>query len=167
MTKKLKWLPDLILFEDFNGNWISYENAIYNIFKNDFINSQPFFQGQRVGVIKNPLYDGKESTFWHLISEGNIEDDRTPNIRRCERIKWPRSIIESGESEPIVKIWNNQRGKNKNTCLLLSFENENYLIVLLIRKGYFLLKTAYQVDRPHQLRKITNEYNAFKAKTAS
>lgn len=38
------------------------------------------------------MADGKEATFWHMIQEGRIEEDRTPDIRRCERIRWPKPI---------------------------------------------------------------------------
>jgi hypothetical protein len=29
-----------------------------------------------------------------MIQEGRTEDERTPDLRRCERIRWPRPIIE-------------------------------------------------------------------------
>ncbi len=45
---------------------------------------------------KHPLVDGKEYTFYHITHKGNIENDRTPELRRCERIGWARPVIENG-----------------------------------------------------------------------
>ncbi|MNH30689.1 hypothetical protein D3C79_909980 [compost metagenome] len=45
---------------------------------------------KRLGLKRHPVIQGKEATFWHMISEGNDEAERLPDLRRCERIRWPR-----------------------------------------------------------------------------
>src|SRR4030066_170192 len=58
---------------------------------------------------------GKEATFWHLISEGKSEKDRLPDLRRCERIRWPRPIIEHHD-RLTIKFWGPERKGGKRTC---------------------------------------------------
>ncbi|MGD1105344.1 MAG: hypothetical protein ABSA59_25135, partial [Terriglobia bacterium] len=79
------WLPPLVCLPDYGGDWNTYVEAVYRFFRQDFVVSEPQFQGKRCGLL-NPQRrgDGREGTFWHLISEGNIENDRLPNLRRCE-----------------------------------------------------------------------------------
>lgn len=81
--------PDLIPFE---GEWGDYENKIYAEFLSDFVNRQVLFQGLRVKAPYRPETNGKHFSFWHIISEAphpsnKNEDERIPNLRRCERIR--------------------------------------------------------------------------------
>ena len=152
------WLPYLVYMEDYDGNWKSYLEAIYAFFKKDFVESKPCFQGRRLSLKRYPLSQGKEATFWHMISEGNDEENRTPDFRRCERIRWPRPIIEN-DQDKAVKWWRNKRGREKRICLWL--EDEEYLVVLADRSKYILPWTAYMVTRPHQKRKLEKEYKRF------
>jgi hypothetical protein len=104
------------------------------------------------------MEQGKEATFWHLISEGKVEGERLPDMRRCERIRWPRPIIEHAD-EPVIKIWENKRKRETRICIW--FEDVEYLVVLASRKGYVLLWTAYPVTWAHTKRKLQKEYEAF------
>ena len=158
------WLPLLVLLSDYEGNWERYLDAIYNYFKKDFIDSRPAFRGQRLGLKKHPIEKGKEATFWHFISEGDNEEGRIPDLRRCERIRWPRPIIENAD-EPIIKVWRNKR-KNDNR-ILLWLESQEYLVILAERKGYLLPWTAYLVIEEHRKKKLQREYEAFKNANAA
>lgn len=152
------WLPPLVLFNDHDGNWHIYLDAVYAWFKRDFVDSKPMFQGRRLGLKRLPVTHGKEATFWHMIQEGAVEDDRTPDFRRCERIRWPRPIIEH-DANPVIKVWRNQRRGESRVCLWL--EQESYLVVLADRGNYILPWTAYQVVQPHQQRKLQTEYESY------
>lgn len=152
------WLPPLVLFSDYGGNWDAYLDAIYEWFKHDFVDKKPVFQERRLGLKRHPMTHGKEATFWHMIQEGDIEEDRTPDFRRCERIRWPRPIIEH-DGDPAIKIWRNQRGNEDRVCLW--FAQENYLVILADRGDYILPWTAYQVEQPHRQRKLQREYEEF------
>lgn len=153
------WLPALILFEDFGGDWNRYLEAIYAIFKRDFIDSKPVFSGRRVGLKRHPLTDGKEATFWHFISEGAIERERTPDLSRCERIAWPKPMIEAvlGTS---VCTWRTVRGNDKR--IIIALKDFSYIVVLVDRGNYVLPWTAYCVQRSHRRRKLYKEYEDFK-----
>jgi len=159
MTQNLVWLPPLVLFADYQGDWDRYVEVLYSYFKQDFVDSQPKFQGKQLQLKRHPIEQGKEATFWHLISEGKTEQERNPDLRRCERIRWPRPIIENG-LEPPLKIWENERKGERRVCLWL--EQEEYFVVLAERSGYLLLWTAYLVTHNHTKRKLQKEYETFK-----
>ena len=155
------WLPPL---ERFSGDWDSYCERLYTIFHNDFIVSKPIFQGQEVGARRLPITNGKTAAFWHLTSTGEKEDERIPDIRRCERIRWPKAFIENPDK---LKIWKNKRKNNTNICLWLDDVTENYLVVLGERDGYYLLRTAYYIEREHSRKKLQKEYEAYTASAAT
>ena len=158
MRETPDWLPPLVLFEDFQGNWDTYLEAIYGWFKKDFIDSKPVFQGQRLGLKRLPLSQGKEATFWHLIQEGKKEEDRIPDLRRCERIRWPKPVIEH-ESDPKVKYWVSIK-RNENR-IHIWLEEEDYVVVLADRRGFLLPWTAFLVTRQHTREKLIREYNEY------
>ena len=152
------WLPDLIFLESCGGNWKRYLNILYTCFKTDFVDSKPVFQGQKIALKRHPLSQNKEATFWHLISEGKSEEERNIDLRRCERIRWPKVIIEnSGDSS--VKVWKNIRRSEVRICLWL--EKQEYLVILAERKGYILPWTAYMVTKPHRKKKLQKEFEDY------
>lgn len=159
MTEKIEWLPPFVLFENYGGNWDEYLDALYKFFKEDFIDSAPKLEGMKVALKRHPIEKGKEATFWHLISEGKSEKDRLPDLRRCERIRWPRPIIEHYDQSPI-KFWVNERRGEKRICLW--FELEEYLVILAKRRGYVILWTAYLVTKTHTKMKLKKEHEAYK-----
>ena len=159
MTCSCGWLPGLVFLESSHGNWEVYLNKIYRFFKTDFVDSSPTFPGKRVGLIRHPMTDGKEFTFWHFIQEGSREEERTPDLRRCERIRWPRPIIEAIQSER-VHVWRNRRKTNKR--IVIALEDFSYVVVLEDRTRYVLPWTAYTVEQKHRREKLEKEYLAFK-----
>lgn len=151
------WLPSLVLLEEYNGEWNKYLNFLYEIFISDFVESGCNYRGIKIAIKRHPQIDNKEATFWHLISEGETEGDRTPDLRRCERIRWPKPIIEKVPDEEI-KVWQNKRGNETRLCIWL--ENAEYLVILAERKNYLLLWTAYTVTKNHRKRKLQKEYES-------
>src|SRR5215831_7742072 len=108
------WLPDIIPLEDYGGDWNRYLEAVYECFRHDFKDRQRqlVFRGRPVGTRYHPAYENKDYSFWHLIQEGQVEEERTPDFRRCERIGWIRAIIENS-GDPRVKVWENERLKDR------------------------------------------------------
>lgn len=149
------WLPELITLESFNGEWPAYLESIYRLFHRDFVTTKPMFRGIKLRLKRHPEYDGKSATFWHFISEGSNEAQRTPDLRRCERIKWPRAIIEN-ESDSRLKIWSEERNGNKR--IHIWFELERYIVVLDDRREYILPWTAFHIEHPHQARKYNKRF---------
>ena len=157
------WLPALVLLADYGNDWDKYLYALYLFYTEDFIENKPIFYGKKLAVKKIPLTDGKESTFWHIIQEGNKEDERIPDLRRCERIRWPKAIIEHCH-ECDIKVWENERHtrKGKQSSICIWFENKDYLIVLRKRVDYILFWTGYPVTAPHTKRRLEKEYQGSK-----
>jgi len=153
------WLPPLIRIVDFNNDMKTYIEAIYATFKTDFIESRPVFRGTRLGLKKFPPQNGKEATFWHLITEGDEEEDRTIALDRCERIGWPAPVISHSDAD-IIRCWKNQRGSEKRIVLWLV--QDDYVVVLAERNGYILPWTAYPLTYEHTKRRFATEYEAYK-----
>lgn len=151
------WLPGLVLFDDYEGNWERFIEDIYMFFRRDFIENQAIFNSQPVRMKRYPLLNGKEAAFWHITSEGKVEDSRLPDIRRCERIRWPRPIIEHF-TDSKIKCWKNKR-KNDDR-IILWFDDLDYVIVLAERQNYVLLWTAYFINYKHTREKLQKEFEA-------
>lgn len=154
----IDWLPELILLEHAHGNWEYYLELVYGVYQDDFIFSEVNYKNIPVYRRRLPISEGKENAFWHLISCGDIEDKRNIDIRRCERIKWPKPIIEKTSSKSIW-IWKNKRKSEER--ILLYIHEERYLVVLGVRSGYLLLCTAYLVERTHQHENLQAEYEEY------
>ncbi|MGB8344737.1 MAG: hypothetical protein WCD86_07625 [Ktedonobacteraceae bacterium] len=155
---KSSLLPPLVLLSGCQNNWDSYLETIYASFCQDFVISKPVFEDKRFALKRHPIILGKEATFWHIISEGDVENEHLPDLRRCERIRWPRSIIDNAHSGHI-KYWKNTRkGEGR---IVLALEDFSYVVILSNRGEYILLWTAYCVEREHSRRKLWEEYKAY------
>lgn len=155
VSEHYEWLPASEPLGSHDGDWTRYLNAIYKIFEQDFVVEKPVFRGKRLGLKRYPLYDNKEGTFWHFISEGNVEADRIPDLRRCERIRWPKPSINLCDSRGVL-VWQEEKGNESRIHIYL--EHEAYLVVLNERKDYILPWTAYYVDREHQRSKLVKRH---------
>ena len=159
VTDEDNWLPELWTLPDADGDWTTFVEQAYVIFRRDFVESQPLFQGLWVRCRRDPIEDGKEAGFWHCTSEGPDEFHRTPALRRCERIAWERAIIENS-TQPGVDVWPNERGGEVRTLL---WYREEFLVVMALRTRqrdgfrYYQLITAYDTPEEHRRRKLRKE----------
>jgi hypothetical protein len=155
------WLPSLIRYADFGGDWNKFIEEVYSKFKLDFLDDfnrrNLKFEGVPLNLRRHPLVRGKEASFWHLVSTGDIEEERLPDFDRCERIAWAKAILDNA-NDSAIKRWENTRGSNRNICLWL--EDENYMVVLGKRNGYLLLLTAYCVEN-YRRKKLNREYEEY------
>ncbi len=156
-------LPELIELAQFEGNFNRYLDAVYELFKRDFIDHKPVFRGMRLGLKKYPLSQNKEATFWHMTSEGDNEDNRIPDLRRMERIQWPAPMI-NNSTHPYLKVWENTRGTKTN--VLIFHDAENYLVVLRKANGYIIPWTAYLIEHQARRDKLMKEYEDYKKQEA-
>lgn len=115
------------------------------------------FRGEKLALKRDRLIEGKEATFWHIISEGRQEAERLPDLRRCERVRWPRPVVDHADA-PELKVWCNHRHGEERVCLW--FEAQDYLVVLARRKRYLLLWTAYPVTQEHTRGKLRREWGS-------
>jgi len=147
--------PDLI---EFGGDWEIYQEQIYEVFRITICDAALTFQGLKVAIKKHPEYKDKHFSFWHITSEGEREEERTPDLRRCERMGWVKWLITNCESHPGISYWENKRGSQKHVVIWC--EEHKYAVILAKRNGYYLLKTAYVVsdDREKSFKKERAEY---------
>ena len=149
------WLPAIITLDEHNGDWDQYLEALHAVFTNDFLTGELLYEGKRVALKRHPIENGKEATFWHFISTGQTEADREIDLRRCERIGWPRAVLENCE-DGCLKIWTeNVRGDQR---VQIWCEPAEYLVVLADRGNYVLPWTAYPVVRAHQQKKLIDRW---------
>ncbi len=156
------WLTPIIELTEFSGNWNRYNDHLFSIFKKDFIDSQPIFHGKPVFMGNPALFNGKPECFWHVTSQKDKQTgERVPNLRRCERVAWIRLIIEHC-GNPEVWEWPKQHERDLRHNLFL--EKENFLVVLIERKKFYLV-TAIYINYPHTRKRLESEYQKHCAKT--
>ena len=158
MVMQPVWLPDLILMTASGGDWGRFFSAVYAAFEQDFVLNKPEFRGKRLGLKRHPEYAGKSATFWHMISTGEVEAEREPDLRHCERIRWPKPIIEN-DSDLALKVWAEPRGKQQR--IHIWFEAEGYLVVLDDRGEYILPWTAFFIEHEHERRKYNKRWERY------
>ena len=151
------WLPAPILLDHYR-TWESYLEALYGVFQADFVMDAPYLHGQRVNINRRPIFDGKETTFWHIISEGGYDLDRVPAPRRCERVGWVRPVIEN-VNDAAIREW--ERVKNGERRAYLWLLPTDYLIVLTKPPRYCQLITAYPIPQEHTKRRLLKEYEEY------
>ncbi|MBD3330812.1 oxidoreductase [Candidatus Peregrinibacteria bacterium] len=146
-------LPNLIKLEDFGGNWGKYIDAVYMVFKVDFLDKNPTLNGKRIILCNKDLYRGKENTFWHITSAGKEEEERIPDFSKCERIRWIDYYInEANNDNESIVIWEEDRK------VKISNDQWDYVIILIPTRNCYLLLTAYPVEREHRRLKIKKSY---------
>jgi len=163
MSSFSPWLPPCVQKKDFE-NWGEFKNAVYSYFEQDFVNSSPTWPGKNLTLKRHPEREGKSATFWHFTTKGSVEDARAPDEDRCERIRWPRPMIDrypdhpSNPSDDILWWPNKRQGGNR---ILLSLPDFRYLVVMADRGSYIMPWTAYPVNQPHRRRKLEKEYKSY------
>lgn len=150
--------PDLLLLAAFDGDWQAYEAELYRIFLNEIARGGLNFRSWPIRCRRIPEAQGRWASFWHLVQEGRIEDERTPDLRRCERIRWVRWVVENATAHAEIDEWQNSRGTETNTLL---WYREEYLVILAQRRDYWLLKTAYCTEKSGRVRQLRRERDAF------
>lgn len=156
--------PDLITLNQYGNSFSDYIKIVYSVFEDHFIKSKPRYNGQIVSAQAQPAVDNMHKTFYHITHEGEIETNRTPDLRRMERISYLKFMIISCPHKELL-VWEKTIGRDNRIHILN--EEESYLTVLTERRGYFILWTSFYIERSHTLRKKINEYEEYiKTKTA-
>lgn len=154
--------PELLPFD---GEWQRYEDRVYKVFMDTFVWADVRFRSVRVSAQFRPETRGKGYSFWHVISEashpGNRnEEERIPDMRRCERIAWIAWAIEhASNGTEGFSWWENRRGRD--TRVAIWAEPWDFVVILAKRRDYYLLKTAFCKLKPHRRRSFEKEREAF------
>ncbi|MDE6747462.1 MAG: hypothetical protein K2K21_00115 [Lachnospiraceae bacterium] len=154
------YIPQIIEIDDYDGNYEEYENAIYAAYQETFENQSFYWDGKPIQQKKHPMLKGKSGTFWHIISSGESEESRLPDLRRYERVTWPAHILSYCKNNcDKILVWKNKRGSKSR--ILLWCQNIDYLVVLDERKDFCLFWTAYPVTYSHTKAKLLKEYTSY------
>lgn len=154
--------PELLPFD---GDWPSYVEAVYEAFVETFVQSDVQFRGRRVTAPYRPESQGKHFSFWHVISEAphpsnRNEEDRIPNIARCERIRWIAwAVRQANAGTAGISWWENARGRD--THVVIWAEEHDFAVILGKRRDYYVLKTAYCNLRSGRRRTFERERRRF------
>jgi hypothetical protein len=148
--------PQLITLEQHQGDWDAYLVEIHKKYMQYVVNGKLSLKGLPIRFKHHPAHNKMGYSFWHAISEGPIEADRIPDLRRCERIHWIPWVINNikDEIEHFITWWEAKR-KSESTIVLF-FEEENYVVILARRRDYYLFKTAFCVS-PRRKRGLIKE----------
>jgi len=134
------------------GDYSAYIEMLYEFFGADFIESMPRFQRNDVDFSGKAKEDGKERTFWHIITEdskhmprGSNKPERNIDLKRAERIRWIKEIIEN-YTDPSIKHWVEIQDNQKRHYL---WYREEFLVILGQQHAYpyYILITAFYVSR--------------------
>jgi hypothetical protein len=71
-------LPELITLSEYDGDWPSYLEAIYQHYLDDVVDVKLQYNKLPIKFQFRPMHEGKGFAFWHTISEGEKEEDRMP-----------------------------------------------------------------------------------------
>lgn len=139
-------LPDLMPISDYDPT--EYIDEIYKVFKSTLVDQNIRFLGRPITYPWHQSYDDKHFCFWHCISKdsgNNAEDDRIPDMRRCERIAWIAYVLEHADDKERIWCWEKsvktKRGRNRHINLYL--HEANYLVVLRRKNNRLEFITAY------------------------
>lgn len=164
MAVSIDAIPQIIELNDFGGDWRKYIDAIYDVFYGDFIKHRCKFGSNQLRLKWHPLFQDKAYTFYHMTHKGDIESERIPDLRRCERMPWARPTVEDVEDHAL-KFWEQERNGRHRICVWLDVDNgDDYYCIIEVRKEYVLMWTAFYADYPNASRKKEREYIDWLAK---
>lgn len=135
-------LPPLM---PFGGDWAPYEELLYQRFLADLVSSPIIWRGKRVTVKREPLLNGKEDGFWHIVTEtgpSGAVGDRIPHLDRCARIGWIKAVLTAPATE--VKTFGQMRQGRQHFAVALN--DFSYVVFLRDWPDTVQLMTAYSVD---------------------
>lgn len=152
------WLPGLVLYNDY-GDYRLYIEALYGIYRTDFIQNPFRFDGKTIRVRREPPLRNKDKAFWHICGE-DTGQAAWIDFRRHERIRWPKAII-LHHDDATVKEWSDDHHSGPpGTIRTNLWFNDEYLVVLEPREAYVLFITAYCTDHDHTVRKLEKRFES-------
>ncbi len=153
-------IPTIIEMDSFDGDYEKYEEAVYNIYKETFEKQKFYWNDKTIEHKKHPVFKDKPGTFWHIVSTGDDEENRIPDLRRYERVAWPAYILSHCKQNCTnLLMWKNKRkGKSR---IILWCRDIDYVVILDERKDFCIFWTAYPVTYRHTKNKLLKEYEEY------
>lgn len=163
----MTWPPLGPSLNESAGDWTAYSDLCYERYYADFYRTRPTWpvDGKRFNIKRHPELQGRCATFWHMTSEGGDEANRTPALDRCERVSWPRLMLDEftstypARASARIVWWVVRRGSEDRYVIALA--DFSYVVIVADRGDYVLLWTAYPVEFASRRRKFGLEYEAY------
>jgi hypothetical protein len=148
------WLPEMAPVNPWTNETL---DLLYMIFKRDFRESRPVYEGKPVWFSPG-MEDGKERIFWHMTSRENEGTGmRLPDLRRSERLPWARPMIDNA-NRPQILAWDHEEG-DKTIKTYVWLQDFDFLVLMKrYPAGGRRLITSYYVDQPHTRRGLQKKY---------
>ena len=130
---------------DFACRWALFLEEVYRTYLRSVAFGGLAFQNAAVRCQFRPESKGKHYAFWHMMQEGSggrTEEDRTPDLERCRRVRWISWVIQNAEHHPGIRVFRQAPRWGEHPWALWLHEHD-YVVILWERSDYFLLKTAF------------------------
>lgn len=159
------YINDIFVFD---GNWLKYQNSLTNYFYKNLYNMKVTYNNLKVSLKRDPVYQDVPGSFYHLTCKGikknSEEEEREPDLRRCERLHWIKPLLENNHSINncpcnCVRVY--EKYHNGDNTINFLFEEGRYLVVLGKRNGYYLLKTAFYIEYDNRLKREIKAYENY------
>jgi hypothetical protein len=149
------WLPNLFVVNPWTHD--TYD-ALYQLFRDDFVESQIDYQGYSVWFFPE-MEDGREKVFWHLTSRvDNETGDRLPDLRRSERLPWVRPMLEN-HLHPEVLAWDHEEGDGSIKTYVWLKDFDFVVIMKKFPDRTRRLITSFWLEYPNAKKKLMKKYD--------
>ena len=154
MNALIAWLPPMAQVNPWTAG--TFE-MLYGIFKRDFKDSQPVYDGHPVWFFPE-MEDGKEVIFWHMTSEKHRDSgERVPDLRRCERLPWARPMIDNSRQPEIVAFDYLEADGDTNTYVWLQ-DHDFVVLMKRYRDRRRRLLTSFYIKYENYRGKLQRKY---------
>jgi len=166
------WLPEMATVNPWSE--ATYE-MLYEIFCRDIRDYNLRYIGNNVWIFRE-MEDGKEKIFWHLTArktiqkkiprrkrkfypdgQTDIEPERLPDLRRCERLPWVKPLIEH-PSKSEVLAWDYEEGDRTIKTYIWIKDHDFVVIMKKYPDGKRRLITSFYVDKPYKRKDFERKY---------
>lgn len=146
------------------GDYEKYNETLYEYFKQNLFNQKVYWNNKPISLKRFPEECGKEQSFFHLTTVSANKNvpysDREPDFRRCERLHWIKPSIESDHKKLCLndcfKVYEDTTGRKKR--IKLFNYDERYLIILEENEEYYLLVTAFYIEKDYYLKGVAKAF---------
>ena len=166
------WLPEIVCVNPWTAETYDF---LYNIFCRDIRDHDLRYFENNVWIFPE-MEDGKEKIFWHLTTrftkkiriprrkkkfypagQTYINEDRYPDLRRCERLTWIRALIEkAGDSS--VLAWDYEEGDLTIKTYLWLKDHDFAVIMKKYPNNSRRLITSFYMDKPYIRKDFEKKY---------
>lgn len=166
------WLPDIVSVDPWTEG--TYD-MLYQIFCRDIRDYDLRYFGNKVWIFQD-IEDGKEKIFWHLTTRSAraikiprrkrkfypagqtyIDEDRYPDLRRCERLPWIKALIEKAR-EPGLITWDYEEGDGTIKTYVWLKELDFAVIMKKYPDNKRRLITSFYIDKNFKRKDFERKY---------